>query len=131
MIIPFSIPAWFQIQEKALEFGMDIKVNVNPLSGMQSGHVFFQEKTVPFRMHIYSNNLVLSFKDYDKDIFDTWDKIFDAPHRVVYRVSTEENFSVHGEWYFDCPELAIIEEIMRIVKSPQIEVIELPQTELY
>lgn len=121
MILPISIPAWIQIKGNAKKYGLDITVNIDPVQGRHTGHFFYKKKTYTFRIEMYPKNMIISMKEYNKEVFDIWSKSMESSYRVLYQANTE--FPFHGEWYFECEEEAIQGELRRLQNSPNIKIL--------
>lgn len=121
MILPISIPSWIEIKSRAKRHGLDITVNIDPIQGRHTGHFFYKKKSYSFRIEMYPRNMIISMKEYNKEVFDIWSKAMEGSYRVIYQAQTEYPF--HGEWYFECEEEAIQNELARLQRSPNIKVL--------
>lgn len=121
MIIPIHMPAWMKIIKNSRSHRLDIKINVDMFHGKHTGHFFYKDKSYIFRLEIYKKNMILSMKEYNKELLDILCKSFEFPYRVVYEANTE--YPIHAEWYFFCHEEEVLREIERLKKAPNIKVL--------
>ena len=124
MILPISIPSWQKIINILNSKNADLKLNVDPFTGKHGGTIFFSEKTYPFKIEVFSKNMVLSLKNASIEIFDLFSEAFEFKYSVIYKTLKEEDiFNIHAEWYFKCTDEEINNEIFLLEKSSEIEVI--------
>ena len=120
MIVPFSIPSWIQVKQNAQKKGLDISVNVDPATGRHTGHFFYNGKSYAFRLEMYPKNMILSMKEFNRDLFDAWAEALEGGYRVLYQTQTE--FPFHAEWYFEVEEELILQELERMKRSSNIRI---------
>lgn len=120
MIVPFSIPTWIQVKQNAKRKGLEITVNVDPSKGRHTGHFFYNGKSYSFRLEMYPKNMVLSMKEFNRDLFDAWAEALEGKYRILYQTHTE--FPFHAEWYYEVEEELIVQEITRMKNSHNIRV---------
>lgn len=121
MIIPIHMPAWMKIIKNARAQGLDITINVDMFKGKHTGHFFYKDKSYIFRLELYPKNMILSMKEFNKELLETLSKSFEFPYRIVYETNSE--FPIHAEWYFFCTEEEILREIDRLRKTPNIKIL--------
>lgn len=122
MIIPYSIPNWLQIQRNAKNYKLDIHFRIDPLTGKHSGDFTFQGKIYPFKLEIFSQNMVMSFKEYNPELIKAWCAAIEEKYRVVYQTAGLD-FNIHTEWYFNVSESLVMNELERMKRANNIKVI--------
>lgn len=129
MLIPNNIPNWYNLIQKAEEYDMKFTINLDMFSGTQTGHIQYKEHNYAFRLEVFPQNMLLSLKEFNQEIFENMSKIMGIAYRILYETQTE--YTIHGEWYYECAEEDVINEMIKLVKCENIKVIDLNQLNLY
>lgn len=116
MRLPISIPNWIKFKQKLYENGIDFNISGNTINGAYHGHFTVINKNFKFKMKIYNNNLILSFKSETEEtnyIVRVLEKIFNQNYVIKY-YANGNTFPYNYEWYWGCSIEKVKKEIDRI-----------------
>lgn len=132
MKLPISIPDWIEFVSSMSSFDVDVTISSNVINGEYYGVASLEDKNFKYKLKIYKNNLVLSFKSDTKEtkyVASVFAKAFEKDYSVKY-YAKGNNFAYAYEWYWGCSEEVVKEEIYDIEelncyvlleKGPEIE----------
>ena len=123
MTLPTSIPSWQKIVKSLAEKNVELKLNVDPFNGKHGGTLFYKDKTIPFKIEVFPKNMVLSLKEYNEYIFNSFAYAFEFSPAIIYKVNDNNStFVIHAEWYFRCEESEIVQEVNKLKNATNVEI---------
>lgn len=125
MIKPTTMPTWYKIIQNANKENMQININIDPITGLQTGNIFFDGTGYMFKLKVEKCNMVMSLKKFNKDLIDKLAIVMEGQFRIVYKLVVDEkdSYIYHVEWYYDVEEDEILNELANVSTIPNIKVL--------
>lgn len=134
MIKPISIPQLQQLSSNAAQIGYTLNINVDIFNYLHTGTISNKAQNLEFLLRQYSNKIVLSFKLFNKEIFNKLPEIFNENFDLLYKGVDEDlkiknniEYKFHIEWWLIDQTIITKKDIEQIKQNKNIKILALKQ----